>query len=169
MYWLLYITLRSRWLVCAFIGYEWIMTVVSSFVRYEDLNSLAKNGSLGGHISSPTITTFSNLPAQLVVANPAFLETVGKLDVQDTEIEAPMSASQVLRTRRTAIIDLSETIDDKRGNFGTCKENSYAQPVQGQDSDAYNDNETDEESYANCQSPPSLVVCRDGSRSSAYV
>ncbi|VDK21328.1 unnamed protein product [Taenia asiatica] len=108
-------------------------------------------------------------------ANPAFLETVGNLKVQDTDIEAPLSASQVLRTRRTAIIDLSEPIADKRGNFEPCKENSHALPNRMQNSDAYNgstsidDENDDEEIYANCQSPPSLVICRDGSKSSAFV
>nr|CDS24812.1 Potassium voltage gated channel protein Shaw [Echinococcus granulosus] len=147
--------------------------------KHKSSSEFTRNGHASCRRLSPALA--ASLPNAVLLnrrlesiqpANPAFLETIRNLDVQDTEIEAPLSASQILRTRRTAIVDLSEPISDKRGNFGQCRENSHACTNRTQNSVTYNDSaslEDDDEVYANCQSPPSIVVCRDGSKSSAFV
>ncbi len=48
-------------------------------------------------------------------ANPAFLETIGKLDFKNSEIDVDSSSgTQILRTRRTAVIDFSDSGEDSQ-------------------------------------------------------
>ncbi len=60
-------------------------------------------------------------------ANPAFLETIGKLDVKNSEIDVDSSSgTQILRTRRTAVIDFSDSGEDSQKS----NEKSTSKPPQ---------------------------------------
>ncbi|KAM7533979.1 hypothetical protein Aperf_G00000105826 [Anoplocephala perfoliata] len=151
--------------------------------KHKSSVEIEQNGRLFGRRLSSNIT--ANLPNAVLLnkrlhstlpVNPAFLETIGRIEVQDTEIEAPSSTPLLFKNRRTAVIDLSEAAEDENGNFGICDKNEHQHSEEVHLSNSFENtgcnssmDSEDGEIYANCQTPPSPVSNRDALENVAFL
>ncbi|VDD77966.1 unnamed protein product [Mesocestoides corti] len=77
------------------------------------LRTTSKNASPSISTTIPNALHLNKRLHSIQPANPAFLETVGKLEVPETEIRST-PGSQTLHSRRTAIVDLADPLVNAR-------------------------------------------------------